>query len=273
MVAKFLIFCIFTSLLSANLEDKIKNYMSVSEYNKQENLIKILFKDSDKFYRQSDGNVDSLKVIKVLKENGLFKMFYKKPISLNIKFITDKNPLIFIKVISESLDAIGYNYFLTSKAQKTNDKFSWSINLQTEHLVNPIVFSQELLKRGCIIKDIIKEKSYNWTYKINSDNAKLDAKKIDLETTTKLRKPIEDYLIQSSNATSIKIRTSFSDHWYPKISFLDSSLHVISEKNIDERTYVVKVNVPKDCRYIKIGDLYTLENIKHGLSIYMTKEN
>jgi hypothetical protein len=273
LVAKILIFCLFTSLLSANLEDKIKNYMSVSQYNKQENLIKILFKDSDKFYRQSDGNVDSLKVIKVLKENGLFKMFYKKPVSLNIKFVTDKNPLIFIKVISESLDAIGYNYFLTSKAQKTNDKFSWSINLQTEHLVNPIVFTQELSKRGCVIEDIIKEKQYSWTYKINSKNAKLDAKIIDVDTTVKLTKPIEDYLIANNGASSIKIRTSFSDHWYPKISFLDSSLHVISEKNIDKRTYVLVVPIPLMSRYIKIGDLYTLDNIKHGLSVYMKSAN
>ncbi len=257
----------------ANLDDKIQNYLSAQQYIKQENLIKILFKNKDEFYRKSDGNVDSLKVIKILKENGLFKMFYKKPISLNIEFITDKNPLIFMKVVSESLDAIGYNYFLTSEAQKSEGKFSWSINLRTEHLVNPILFAKELEKRGCIVDDIIKEKKNYWIYKINSDNAKLNAKIIDVDTTVKLTKPIEDYLIQNNGASSIKIRTSFSDHWYPKVLFLDRGLHVITQKNVDERTYVLKLKIPINTKYIKIGDLYTLDNIKHGLSIYMQSAN
>jgi len=272
LVRKFFFFILLSTILFANLNDKIMNYMSASQYSKQENLIKILFKNSDAFYRKSDGNVDSLKVIKILKDNGLFKMFYKKPVSLNIKFITSKNPLIFIKVISESLDAIGYNYFLTSKAEKTDDKFIWSINLRTEHLINPIAFSKELEKRGCVVDDIIKDKDYYWTYKINSDHAKLNAKVIGMDTTVKLTKPIKDYLIQNNGANSIKMRTSFSDHWFPKVVFFDSSLHVISEKDIDERTYVLKLDIPKNSRYIKIGDLYTLDNIKHGLSVYMTKE-
>jgi len=273
LVKKLFIFLFFTSLLFANLEDKIRNYLSVEQYAKQENLIKILFKNADEFYRKSDGNVDSLKVIKVLKDNGLFKMFYSRPISLHIEFITDKNPLIFIKVISESLDAIGYNYFLTSEAKKSEGRFSWSINLRTEHLVNPILFEKELEKRGCEVLDISKEKENYWVYKINSDNAKLDARVIDVDTTVKLKKPIEDYLIRSGGASAIKIRTSFSDHWFPKVLFLDSGLHLISQKDIDERTYVLKLKIPTNTRYIKIGDLYTLENIKHGLSIYMSSGN
>lgn len=273
MVRKFLVFLVFSTLLFANLEDKIINFMSAPQYSKQENLIKILFKNSDDFYKKSDGNVDSLKVIKVLKDNGLFKMFYKTPVSLNIEFITTKNPLIFMKVISESLDAIGYNYFLTSKAQKTDDKFVWSINLRTEHLINPIAFSKELEKRGSTIDDIIKKKEHYWIYKINSDHAKLNAKVLDMDTTIKLTKPIQEYLIQNDGAKSIKMRTSFSDHWFPKVVFFDSSLHVISEKDINERTYVLKLDIPINCRYIKIGDLYTLDNIKHGLSVYMKSAN
>ncbi|NOX14818.1 MAG: hypothetical protein GXP61_02085 [Epsilonproteobacteria bacterium] len=273
MVRKLFIFIVLTTVLFANLDDKIRNYLSPEQYAKQVNLIKILFKNSDDFYRKSDGNVDSLKVIEVLKENGLFKMFYKQPVSLNIDFITDKNPLIFIKVVSESLDAIGYNYFLTSQAQKSDGKFLWSINLRTEHLVNPILFAKELEKRGCTIDDISKKKENYWVYKINSDNAKLDAKVVDIDTTVKFKKPISDYLIQNNGASSIKIRTSFSDHWYPKIIFLDRGLHVISQKIINERTYVVEVKIPINSKYIKIGDLYTLDNIKHGLSIYLKSAN
>ncbi len=256
----------------ANLQDKIENFISLKNYTKQESLIKVLFRDSDSFYRQSDGNVDSLKVIKVLEDNGLFELFYKNPISLKIKFVTHKNPLIFMKIIKESLKAIGYNYFLTQRATKKENEFIWTINLKTKHLIDPIAFSKELQKRGCLVEDIEKENNDLWTYQINSDHAKLIAKNIDLDTTIKLLKPIEPYLIYTNSAKSIKIRTSFSDHWYPYIVFLDSALHVISKTKIDERKYTVKLDIPLNCAYIRIDDMYTLDNIKHGLSIFLNSE-
>ena len=265
----FIVICLLYVATFANLQDKIENFISQKIYSKQENLIKILFRDSDSFYRKIDGNVDSLKVLEVLEENGLLKLFYQNPISLKIKFITDKNPLIFMKVIKESLEAMGYNYFLTSRATKSEGKFVWIINLKTRHLIDPILFSKELEKRGCEIEDIEKEDSSFWVYQINSDNAKLSAKNIDLDRDVKLLKPIEPYLIYVNRATTIKIRTSFSDHWYPSIVFLDSALHVVSQIKIDSRKYVVKLQIPPNSTYIRVGDIYSLDNIKHGLSVYL----
>ena len=272
-MVKYIVLILLVSVsVFANLQEKIENFISSQEYSKEENLLKVLFKNSDSFYRVSDGNVDSLKVIKVLEDNGLFKLFYKKPITLKVKFITKKNPLIFMKVIKGSLESIGYNYFLTTRATKKENEFIWIINLKTKHLINPLLFSDELVKRGCEIEDIEKKDDNLWVYKINSDGARLNAKKIDLDTNVKLKKPIEPYLIYSNDAVKIKIRTSFSDHWYPSVVFLDSALHVISQTKIDNRTYVLKLDVPQDSKYIRIGDIYTLDNIKHGLSIYLSSD-
>ena len=269
MVRYFILVLMVSTSVFANLQDKIENFISSQKYAKQENLIKVLFKDSDSFYRKSDGNVDSLKVIKVLEDNGLFELFYDNPITLKVKFITKKNPLIFMKLIRESLESIGYNYFLTTRATKKDSEFIWIINLKTKHLINPILFSDELKKRGCEVEDIEKEEDNLWVYKINSDGAKLNAKSVDVDSSIKLQKPIEPYLIYSNNAVEIKIKTSFSDHWYPLVIFLDSALHVVSQTKVEDRTYVLKLDIPPNCKYIKIGDIYTLDNIKHGLSIYL----
>lgn len=269
MVKIAIITLIVASTLFANLQEKIENLISSQKYTKQENLIKVLFKDSDSFYRKSDGNVDTLKVIKVLEDNGLFELFYDNPVSLKVRFVTNKNPLIFMKVIKESLESIGYNYFLTMRAVKKDSEFIWTINLKTKHLINPILFADELAKRGCEIDDIKREEGNLWIYNINSNFAKLSAKQIETDTTVKLKKPIEPYLIYSNAAKKVSIKTSFSDHWYPLVVFLDSALHVITVKRIDERTYSLKLDIPEGCRYIKIGDIYTLENIKHGLTIYL----
>ena len=271
MVRIFTVICILYVATFANLQDKIENFISQNSYLKQENLINVLFRDKKSFYRHSDGNVDSLKVIKVLEDNGLLELFYQNPISLKVKFITHKNPLIFMKVIKESLETIGYNYFLTTRATKNDNEFTWIINLKTKHLINPVLFSKELQKRGCEVEDIEKKDGNLWVYQINSDHAKLSAKNIDLDRTVKLLKPIEPYLVYVNSATSIKIKTSLSDHWYPSVVFLDDALHVVSQTKINERKYTLKLEIPISCTYIRIGDMYTLDNIKHGLSIFLKR--
>ena len=272
MVRFFFIAVVLCVSASANLHDKIVNFMSARDYAKQENLIKVLFRNEHDFYKTDGTEVDSLKVIKVLKDNGLFKLFYNSPISLHIKFTTEKNPLIFMKVIRESLGAIGYNYFLTTRATKNSDGFIWIINLKTRHLVNPLSFSEELQERGCSVMDIKKEDRYLWSYKIDSTNVKLNAKNIENDISVRLKKPIEPYLIYTNNSKNIKIKASLSDHWYPYVIFFDKALHVISLKKINDRTLSLKLDIPEGCKYIRIGDMYTLDNIKHGLSLYLKSE-
>ncbi len=264
-----LIFLLSVTLF-ANLQDKIENFMSREDYLKRENLIKILFKNESEFYRESDGNVDCVKVIERLKESGLFKLFYDNAVTLKVEFKTEKNPLIFMKVINDSLESIGYNYYLTESAQKSTDGFIWRISLRTKHLINPVLFAKELEKRGCEIKDITKKDNYFWSYEIDSKNAEVSALKIDADTSVKLKKPIEPYLLHIDNgAVEIVINSSLADHWYPKVTFFDKSLHVISQVLEDKRETRLKVEIPKDCNYIEISDKYNLENIKHGLSIYI----
>jgi hypothetical protein len=53
-VKKIAIISLFFTVLFANLQDKIENFMGAKEYAKSENLIKILFKNEAEFYRESD---------------------------------------------------------------------------------------------------------------------------------------------------------------------------------------------------------------------------
>jgi len=269
-VKNLLLIILLSATLFANLQEKIENFMSKEEYAKRENLVNILFKNKEEFYKESDGNVDCVKVIERLKESGLFKLFYDKVVTLNVEFKTDKNPLIFMKVINDSLESIGYNYYLTKSAKKDKDGYLWQIYLKTKHLINPVLFAKELEKRGCKIKDITKKDDYSWSYDIDSKDAKILAKRIDSDTTVKLKKPIEPYWIYcNDDYKEMVLKSNYGDHWYPLITFFDKSLHVISQVFQDSRELQLRVEIPKGCRYIKIGDIYNLENIKHGLSIHI----
>lgn len=251
---------------SSDINEKIRSYIGQEKFEQQKNLIKVLFIQKDQFLNQ-EGFVDSIKVLEILKKNGLLKLFYEKPISLKIAFNTKSNSMIFLKVISEALEAIGYSYYLTESMTKNSDGLNWKISLQTEHIVDPVLLSQVLKKRGCEIEDITISEQHFWNYTISSKNAKVDAKSLELDTFVDLPKPIRPYWIDVKNMQTIVIKAHLADKWFPNVIFFDESLRVIKELKEETPTKGVKISIPIDCYYVKISDLYLLDNIKHGLSV------
>ena len=156
MVRFFLIVTILTTLLSASaLQDKIKSFIGDKEYKVQKNLIKVLFKNESKFVDE-DGKVDDIKVLKELKNSGLLKLFYNRPKNLYLSFFSKDDSVIFLRVINESLSLMGYNYFLTKKAVKSEDGFLWQIVISTEHIVDPLILAKRLEKRGYKPKKVLE---------------------------------------------------------------------------------------------------------------------
>lgn len=52
--------------------------------------------------------------------------------------------MIFLQIINETLELMGYNYFLTNNALRDQNGFVWEIYLQTEHILDPSAFSEAL---------------------------------------------------------------------------------------------------------------------------------
>lgn len=271
---RYILFFTFTFnlLLASSVQDKIKSFIGDEQYQVQKNLVDIIFQDDTK-YLKSDGNVDDVALLEDLKSSGLLQLFYKTPKTLRFQFETDKNALIFMRVINESLNAMGYNYYLSKKITRQNKLFLWEIELRTEHLVDPTDFSQRLAERGCSITSIIKDGQFHWRYNINTDAIRIGASIIEPNTTVNLLKPIKPYWIELQGAQSISFRSKLADHWYPNIVFFDAALHVIDEYVGEEKQNSLKLDVPKDAKYVKITDLYTLDNIKRGLSVYLRNRN
>ncbi len=265
---KLFLILLFSLSLLANtaLQDKIKSYVGDAKYETQKNLIQVLFAQNADFTK-ANGAIDSVKVIAILKKNGLMKLLYDKPIHLRLAFRTAGDPVIFLKIINESLETMGYNYFLTNNALKDASGFVWEIYLQTEHVVDPVAFANALELRGCSIDNIVKNEDHYWFYDIDSGNAYLSAKKLENGVSTNLGKPIKPYWINVKNAKEMSISVHAGDKWFPDVVFFDESLHVLGDTKSDESVRSLKMKIPKGTVYIKISDAFILENIKHGLSL------
>ncbi len=250
------------------LEDKIRSYIGDAKYETQKNLIHVLFASPDTFSK-SDGTIDSVKVIDILKKNGLMRLLYDKPVHLRLAFRTQQEPLIFLKIINETLELMGYSYFLTNNALRDQAGFVWEIYLQTEHIVDPVAFANALGARGCTITNIIKNSDHYWFYDIYSENAHLGVKSMEAGVNTHLGKPLKPYWINVKGFKDVVITAHVGDQWFPDVIFFDEDLRVLNGIKAEESAKNLKLKVPENAVYLKISDAVMLDNIKRGLSLHV----
>lgn len=271
MVKYIFIFTLIFTFLKADLVDeKVKNLVEKDSYLIHQKLIDIIFKDKDKFYTQN-GEVNVVKIAKYLKDSGLLKLFFEAPKTLNVTFDTNQNPIFFMKLITNSLNSMGYYFFITKSAKREGDIFSWTISLSTEYAIDPTIFARELDKRNCKILDIVKNSNDSWEYIIDISKAiVLDAKEAVIDESLELGKSINDYWLKVSNGRVLKIASKTYNSWYPYVAFYDKNLNLIGlYKKDDEVVKSINIKVPENCLYVKISDIYTLNNIKNGFRVYL----
>ena len=274
MVKYILLIALSFQILTADIfSDKVRSLVGEKNFRLHANLIKIIFKNKQNFIK--NGQINTIKVSKVLKENGLLKLFFNKPQDISVMFKTNQNPLFFMKLINDSLKSLGYYFFITKSAEKQNNIFQWEININTEYAIDPVIFAKELKKRGCIVTDLDRKSDIKWVYNIDMINSNiLEAKYISDNEEIKLAKPIDDYWLRiNSNAKKIKLSTHRLDNWFPYLAFYDKDLHVIEIFKKDERTREITINIPDGCKYITISDIYILNNIKRGLKVLVKGKN
>lgn len=269
MVKIFLSFFLITSIaFSDMIDDKIKSFIGEKNYFSSKKIINIILGDKKQYYK-SDGSIKVIKLLKVLKKNGFMRLDLESVNSVNITFTTQENPLLFLKILNNALNSMGFNFYITKKAVKSDESFSWEIQMNTEYLVDPVVLENELKKYGCSIVDIQKQEKTDWHYFISTVNAKLISKKIIPEVSYRLKKPIKRYWLEFDNAPkTILIRSYPLNRWHPYMVFYDNALNILFIYESDEIQKNLKLNIPQNTKYIMIDDKYTLSNIRSGLKVY-----
>lgn len=263
----FLSLClIFFSLSADTLDDVIASFMDSDKYGNSQNLIEYLFSPRADYYKQSE--VDTIRVLDTLNNNGLLELFTREPRDVELIFHTDFNPLVSLKVINESLSSMGYSFFLTKKIVKSIDGLTWHIGVSTQNTPNPVNLDKRLQERGCYIENVSKNNDI-WTYKVNTEYAKISALTLPLGIPNDLNKPLSPYIIDVLDAKKVTIRSNNIDFWYPKVTLYDSSLNLLQKIEYDSRRIVLRVDIPEKTKYIKIEDAYTLDNIKRGLRVVL----
>ena len=260
-----------------SLEEKIINLLEKPTYQTHRRFIQVLFKKREKFL--IDGDPNAIKIIETLLDNGLFKLRYNKPVNMTLIFSIQRvdNLLLSIKSIKESLNALGYNFFVIDKAQYTGpNAFRWVITFKTDINVNPILFNKELGKRGISIKSIFRNDTTKWFYQLEVKDARImNAKRLRLDTLTNIsKKGNEVFLKIPDKATDgfsyVSIKNHSKSSWYPYVVFYDKKLNILNIFEDKEITVDLKLSIPPEAYYIKLSDVYISQNSHQKFEILIT---
>ncbi|MGA1931715.1 hypothetical protein ACH5BF_03210 [Arcobacter sp. YIC-464] len=269
MVKKLVLIVALGITLSANINTKVQNLLGVETYNTHQNLINFIFSQKSAYY--TNGQLNYTLVTQKLQDNNLLKLNFPSTTYINVNFILKGEEKKALFILKDILKSLGHYYYFTQEANHNENDLFWSIKLKTDVAINPLRLSQSLDKANSKILNIIKEGSSNYTYVIdftNSELAKVEDLKFNSQIT--LKKPFRPYMINVANATSINIDSHIGNRWHPNITFYDNSMNILEVVKEDSFKKSFKVDVPVDTSYIKIDDLYSLSNLKRGISI--TKE-
>ncbi len=252
------------------LNDELKNILGQNSYFAKKRFLNILFKDEQKFYVGSQ--IDIHKVLSTIKENNLLQLDFKKTKDLHLSFATEQNnPLIFMKMIQNSLNALGYSALWTEKAMRDHSGFLWKVSLKTSSAIDPLLFAQELKKQNCYITQLKRYSKTNWRYNINITNIDIVPENITFNKKIKLKKPLNPYWIDIQRARTLVINSSRANSWHPYIVFYDRDLNILDNITKEIKSYNERLSIPANAKYVKISDIYTLKNLKRGLSVYISK--
>lgn len=255
------------SIATSDILEIVKNYIDPPTYRAKGKLIKILFADKTKYINQTTGEVNSVKIINTLKNNGLLSLSFQAAQTLNLTFHTNTKPLLSMRVINDVLESMGYTYYLTKSMSKNGDNIIWSVNLNTQNIVDPIVFREKLSQQGCQIHSIKKNGSFSWAYDIQTDNARLNALSLPSSIPQELGRPNRAYWLHVKGASGVRIKASPYDRWFPHITLFDNALVPIDEISLDTNKKNLDVKIPQNAKYIRIDDKFLLDNIKRGLEV------
>jgi len=251
------------SVIEDPLTAKIKSFLNEKTYEDNKGFINVIFDPKSSFYEND--RVDAVKVVQTLKENGLLKLFFKKPQEFRLNFKTSGSPIFFVKVMSDTLRSIGYYRYVTTASTLDSSKFTWSINLTSEYATDPLVLQKQLRKSSCEIIDIERKSPKEWTYVIDMSNAKLDVKSLNDGEKVTLKRSLYAHWLNISKIRRLTIQSSRRNRWYPYIAYYDSSLHLLKIIKREKIYREILLNIPKNASYIKISDMYTLKNVRDAL--------
>ncbi len=252
------------SAFALNLSPTIESIIGADNYRKNLPLINKLFADETQFL--VNGKADPVLISSRLKKNGLLKFDLGKSQTIQANFYSVGNSSMFLKILTDSLQELGYVKYHILEASMDSGNVLLQIELKSDSLIDPENLYESIKKHNCSITSIRQDDKLKWNYEIDTSSAVLDTIKLNKNQNIQLPTPTSDYWLSIETNGIIELISS-ANNWHPFISFYDKKLNLLNSFRINDKKNELSLKVPKTVTYIRISDIYNINNIKNGLKV------
>ncbi len=256
------------SLNAASFYKEIENITGKNTYIANQKIIKTLFKNRSSFYTK--GHLDYPRVLAVLKENHLLNVKISRTTEVTLSFATrQKHPVAFIRLIKSALNELGYSRIDVQKVIRDRSGFMYKVAIYSASAPDPIMIAESFGRKSAEIVKIKRFSISSWRYFVDISHIDLVPDRLPNQKKVHLPKPLEPYWVNVSKSKIVVLNSSRLNRWHPEIVFYDRYLNIVDNFSKDIKSYNVRLKVPEDAWYMKVSDLYTLENLSRGLTVYL----
>ena len=264
------ILLVSTSLFCTALEDSIQNFIGEQAYYTNQNFIKRLFKDEKKF--TPDGKLDYFLILKTLKDNGLLELVFSEPSELQITLKAKSKPIFLTRVVNSTLSSIGYSYFTISKAKYDQGEVELTFSLVTEHILDPVVFLNELKKRGITPLKVRRDDLLHWQYDLEIEKwVVLDSRVLLKQERFEIKKISGEYWFDVKTPGVLYIKKKNTRiGWFPRIVLYDKNLRILEIITQNSFATESEIVLSEKTAFVMVTDLNNPARLKYGLSVEFT---
>lgn len=247
------------------LKEKVIRLIGETKYITNENIIDEIIKNKEYFIASKDLNYEKLLI--ELKKIDMIDLNVSEKTEIIISFNIRNGEKKGLKIVKDVLSNIGSSYFVNS-IKISDELLIYKVRVAEDFLIDPLILLAELKKFSTKIVDIIKTNQNQFEYSIDVKNGILgNSLNVKPNERTALEVPLEPYLLLLNNAKELILFSNKSNTWVPKISFYSADLNTLGTIEMNRVYEGIKISVPKDSKYVKIDDRYSLSNIKEGISV------
>lgn len=235
---------------------------------KDDGKLELLFAQNE--YIDENGEQNLAEITRILKQNSLLHLTLSRSADIIISFKGATNGHLLLKIINESLNQAGLVHFMPISFEAQNEQKFYAISVQSRYILDPASFYGILKQNSVFIKNVRKISEFHYEYELDFSKARLKpTHSVPFEHQTTLTRPLRDYLFYVNGASKIELATQSSGAWYPKILFLDKNLKLIKDSQSAKKARRVRISVPSNAYYAVVGDRFSLDNLRRGLSVYL----
>ncbi|MGM0622689.1 MAG: hypothetical protein ACQESH_01580 [Campylobacterota bacterium] len=268
---KLLVAAFFSVVLwGQSLDEVITGLVDTKQYDRHKALIDALFSDEKKFYKGSE--IDVVAVAEVLKDNGLLELFYDSPQTTTITFSSNSKHTLFLKLINDTLQQMGFTYYFIDHVQYRDSKMQIQISYPGNYAIDPLILAQRLGEHNTKISKMQKTSKYSYEYVINMYDTRLDVQQLHPEENFDILKAINDVILDVSLGKKVQLQPLSGSLWYPQVILYDKNLNIIEVITDDRIRKSLNVTLTNQTHYISISDLYQMENLNGGMRVKLRGE-